>query len=85
MNILLVPAPLQFAVAIAQRTSRIEIATAVCQLPLRDMRIFAGEVVQAQALCDGRLVLGVGKGAFGYETGASACRWRKPSPGSKKA
>ncbi len=40
----------------------------VCQLPLRDMRIFAGEVVQAQALCDGRLMLGVGKGAFAYET-----------------
>jgi alkanesulfonate monooxygenase SsuD/methylene tetrahydromethanopterin reductase-like flavin-dependent oxidoreductase (luciferase family) len=32
------------------------------------MRIFAGEVVQAQALCDGRLMLGVGKGAFAYET-----------------
>jgi alkanesulfonate monooxygenase SsuD/methylene tetrahydromethanopterin reductase-like flavin-dependent oxidoreductase (luciferase family) len=32
------------------------------------MRIFAGEVVQAQALCDGRLMLGVGKGAFGFET-----------------
>jgi alkanesulfonate monooxygenase SsuD/methylene tetrahydromethanopterin reductase-like flavin-dependent oxidoreductase (luciferase family) len=26
-------------------------------------------VVQAQALCDGRLMLGVGKGAFGFETG----------------
>lgn len=69
VNILLVPSPLQFAVAIAARTERIEIATAVCQLPIRDMRIFAGELVQAQALCGGRLVLGVGKGAFGYETG----------------
>ena len=69
VNILLVPSPLQFAVAIAARTSRVEIATAICQLPLRDMRVFAGEVVQAQALCDGRLILGVGKGAFGYETG----------------
>ncbi|MBL9051925.1 MAG: LLM class flavin-dependent oxidoreductase [Tabrizicola sp.] len=69
LNILLVPSPLQFAVAIAARTQRIEIASAVCQLPIRDMRIFAGEVVQAQALCGGRLVLGVGKGAFGFETG----------------
>ena len=43
--------------------------TSVCQLPLRDMRVFAGEVVQAQALCEGRLMLGVGKGAFGFETG----------------
>lgn len=69
LNILLVPSPLQFAVAIAARTQRVEIATAICQLPIRDMRVFAGEVVQAQALCGGRLVLGVGKGAFGFETG----------------
>ncbi len=69
LNLLLVPSPLQFAAAIAARTGRIEIATSICQLPLRDMRIFAGEVVQAQALCGGRLILGVGKGAFGYETG----------------
>jgi alkanesulfonate monooxygenase SsuD/methylene tetrahydromethanopterin reductase-like flavin-dependent oxidoreductase (luciferase family) len=33
------------------------------------MRVFAGEVIQAQALCEGRLMLGVGKGAFGFETG----------------
>ena len=31
------------------------------------MRIFAGEVVQAHMLCDERLVLGVGRGAFAYE------------------
>ena len=68
LNILLVPSPLQFAGAIAARTQRVEIATAICQLPIRDMRVFAGEVVQAQALCGGRLVLGVGKGAFGFET-----------------
>jgi alkanesulfonate monooxygenase SsuD/methylene tetrahydromethanopterin reductase-like flavin-dependent oxidoreductase (luciferase family) len=68
VNILLVPSPLQLAVKIAAHTSRIRLVTSVCQLPLRDMRIFAGEVVQAQALCDGRLVLGVGKGAFGVET-----------------
>lgn len=69
VNVLLVPSPLQFAAAIAARTNRVEIATSICQLPIRDMRVFAGEVVQAQALCNGRLVLGVGKGAFGFETG----------------
>jgi alkanesulfonate monooxygenase SsuD/methylene tetrahydromethanopterin reductase-like flavin-dependent oxidoreductase (luciferase family) len=68
VNILLMPSPLQFAVKVAAHTERIEIATSVCQLPLRDMRIFAGEVIQAQTLCNGRLVLGVGKGAFEYET-----------------
>ena len=69
INILLIPSPLQMAVKIAAHTSRLMLMTSVCQLPLRDMRIFAGEVVQAQALCDGRLMLGVGKGAFGFETG----------------
>ena len=69
VNVLLIPSPLQMAVKIAAHTSRIVMMTSVCQLPLRDMRIFAGEVVQAQALCDGRLMLGVGKGAFGFETG----------------
>jgi alkanesulfonate monooxygenase SsuD/methylene tetrahydromethanopterin reductase-like flavin-dependent oxidoreductase (luciferase family) len=68
VNVLLIPSPLQMAVKIAAHTRRIRLVTSVCQLPLRDMRVFAGEVVQAQALCDGRLMLGVGKGAFGYET-----------------
>ncbi|NBZ86302.1 LLM class flavin-dependent oxidoreductase [Stagnihabitans tardus] len=68
VNILLIPSPLQMAVKIAAHTTRLRIMTSVCQLPLRDMRIFAGEVIQAQALCDGRLMLGVGKGAFAYET-----------------
>ena len=69
VNLLLVPSPLQMAVKIAAHTGHIKLMTSVCQLPLRDMRVFAGEVVQAQALCDGRLMLGVGKGAFGFETG----------------
>jgi alkanesulfonate monooxygenase SsuD/methylene tetrahydromethanopterin reductase-like flavin-dependent oxidoreductase (luciferase family) len=68
LNILLIPAPLQMAVKIAAHTRHIKLVTSVCQLPIRDMRIFAGEAVQAQALCDGRLMLGVGKGAFGFET-----------------
>lgn len=57
------------AVKIAAHTSKVELMTSICQLPIRDMRVFAGEVVQAQALCEGRLMLGVGKGAFGFETG----------------
>jgi flavin-dependent trigonelline monooxygenase, oxygenase component len=56
VNILLIPSPLQIAVKLAAHTSRIKLMTAVCQLPLRDMRIFAGEVIQAQALCEGMIV-----------------------------
>jgi alkanesulfonate monooxygenase SsuD/methylene tetrahydromethanopterin reductase-like flavin-dependent oxidoreductase (luciferase family) len=68
VNILLIPSPLQMAVKIAAHTKRVKLVTSICQLPIRDMRVFAGEVVQAQALCEGRLMLGVGKGAFGFET-----------------
>jgi alkanesulfonate monooxygenase SsuD/methylene tetrahydromethanopterin reductase-like flavin-dependent oxidoreductase (luciferase family) len=67
INILLIPDPLQFAVKVASLTQHLEIVTSVCQLPLHDMRIFAGQVIQADILCDGRLVLGVGRGAFAYE------------------
>jgi alkanesulfonate monooxygenase SsuD/methylene tetrahydromethanopterin reductase-like flavin-dependent oxidoreductase (luciferase family) len=67
INILLIPDPLQFAVKVASITQHLEIITSVCQLPLHDMRIFAGQVIQADILCDGRLVLGVGRGAFAYE------------------
>lgn len=67
INVLLVPDPLQLAVKVAACTQSIEIVTSVCVLPIHDMRIFAGQVVQADILCDGRLVLGVGRGAFAYE------------------
>ena len=67
INILLTPSPLQMAVRVASETENVEIVTAVAVLPLHDMRIFAGEVAQADILCDGRLVLGVGRGAFAYE------------------
>lgn len=67
INILLVPDPLQFAVKVAAITSTLELVTSVCVLPLHDMRIFAGQVVQADILCDGRLILGMGRGAFAYE------------------
>ena len=67
INILMVPSPLQLAVKIASATRTIELATSNAVLPIRDMRVFAGEVVQAHMLTDYRLVLGVGRGAFPYE------------------
>jgi len=69
INVLLTPSPLQMAVKLACETERLELVTSVAVLPLRDMRIFAGEVIQADILTDGRLVLGVGRGAFAYEMG----------------
>lgn len=67
INILLIPSPLQMAVHLAALTKRVELVTAIAVLPIRDMRVFAGEVVQASILTGGRLILGVGRGAFGYE------------------
>jgi alkanesulfonate monooxygenase SsuD/methylene tetrahydromethanopterin reductase-like flavin-dependent oxidoreductase (luciferase family) len=67
INILMMPAPLQFAVKIADATDRVRIMTSVVVLPLHDMRIFAGEVVAADIFTDGRLMLGVGRGAFPFE------------------
>ena len=67
MNILLTPAPLQMAVKIAAETSRVRIVTSVVQLPLHDMRTYAGEVIMADIFTEGRLLLGVGRGAFAVE------------------
>ncbi|MGI9463977.1 MAG: LLM class flavin-dependent oxidoreductase, partial [Aestuariivirgaceae bacterium] len=51
----------------------VDLVTSVVVLPLHDMRVYAGEVVMADILCDGRLVLGVGRGAFGYEMERMGC------------
>lgn len=67
MNILLNPAPLQMAVKLAAVTKNIEITTAVLALPFHDMLRLSGEIAVADIFCEGRLVLGVGRGAFGYE------------------
>lgn len=85
VNVLLIPSPLQMAVKIAAHTNHVKLMTSVCQLPLRDMRVFAGEVVQAQALCEGRLMLGVGKGAFGYETGRLGVPFEETKPRFEEA
>ena len=67
LNCLMMPAPLQFAVKIAAHTKNIKIMTSVVVLPLHDMRTYAGEVVVADIFTEGRLLLGVGRGAFKYE------------------
>ena len=55
------------AIKVAGATRRIKIITSVVQLPLHDMRTYAGEVVLAELFTDGRLILGVGRGAFAVE------------------
>lgn len=67
LNILMMPAPLQFATQIAQHTRDVKIITSIVVLPLHDMRTYAGEVVCADIFTKGRLMLGVGRGAFKFE------------------
>jgi len=67
VNLLMMPSPLQMAVKIATLTEKIKIVSSVAVLPLHDMRTYAGEVATADILTDGRLILGVGRGAFAWE------------------
>ena len=65
---------LQLAVKLAALTRNVGLVASIAVLPVRDMRIFAGEVVQAHMLCDERLVLGVGRGACATRSRGSAPR-----------
>lgn len=67
LNVGLNPAPLMTAVKIAAETRHVDIVTSVAVLNFHDMRIYAGEVVMADILTGGRLVLGVGRGGYRYE------------------
>ena len=67
INLLMMPSPLQMAVKIAALTKNISVSTSVAVLPLHDMRTYAGEVSTADILTDGRLILGVARGAFPWE------------------
>ena len=67
VNILMMPSPLQMAVKLATLTKKINLVTSVSVLPLHDMRVYAGEVATADILTEGRLILGVARGAFAWE------------------
>ena len=67
VNLLMMPSPLQMAVKISSLTNKILLSTSVAVLPIHDMRTFAGEVATADILTEGRLVLGVARGAFAWE------------------
>lgn len=67
INLLIIPAPLQLATKIAALTRNIEIGISIIVLPVHDMRILAGEIVVSDILNDGRVTVGVGRGAFDFE------------------
>lgn len=67
INYLVHPNPLLTAMSVAAVTRRIPIITAILVLPFYDMRRLAGEIAQADCLSNGRIQIGVGRGAFRYE------------------
>ncbi len=67
INILMMPAPLPFAVQLANHTRNLKIMTSVLVLPIHDMRTYAGELVATDIFTRGRMMFGIGRGAFGFE------------------
>lgn len=67
LNLGMMPATLMSVVKVAAHTRNVKILTAVAVLPLHDMRSYAGEVILADIFTEGRLILGVGRGAYAYE------------------
>jgi alkanesulfonate monooxygenase SsuD/methylene tetrahydromethanopterin reductase-like flavin-dependent oxidoreductase (luciferase family) len=61
------PSPLMLAVSVAARTRRIRVGTAILVIPYYNPLRLAGEIGLADILCEGRLELGLGRGAFEYE------------------
>ena len=67
INYLTHPSPLLTAVKVTSVTTHMPLITSVLVLPFLDMRRLAGEIAQADCLTDGRIHLGLGRGAFRYE------------------
>lgn len=63
-----VPNPLALATAVGLSTSKVRVVTAVLVLPFYDMRRLAGEIAMVDQMIDGRLELGVARGAFAFES-----------------
>ena len=66
-NALVHPNPLLTAVKVAEHTKKAPLITSTTVLPFHDMRLLAGEIAQADCLTNGRIQIGVGRGAYRYE------------------
>lgn len=66
-NALMHPNALLTAIKLAEHTKHARIVTSTTILPFRDMLQLAGEVAQADCLTNGRIEVGVGRGAYKYE------------------
>jgi alkanesulfonate monooxygenase SsuD/methylene tetrahydromethanopterin reductase-like flavin-dependent oxidoreductase (luciferase family) len=67
VTFLATPDPVQMAVLVAERTKRIRIGLGVIVLPFHHPLRVAGEVSQLDVLTNGRIDVGVGRGASPYQ------------------
>jgi len=61
------PSPLMWMVKAAAATRRVRVGAAILVIPYYNPLRLAGEIGMADILCDGRLEIVVGRGAFEYE------------------
>jgi len=66
-NYCVCPSPLMMIALCASSTKRIRLGTAVVVVPLYDPVRLLAEIGMADAMCDGRLTLGIGSGYQPYE------------------
>lgn len=66
-NALVHPSGLLTAVHIAAHTRRNPIITATTVLPFHNIPVLAGQIAQVDCLTNGRIQVGVGRGAYQYE------------------
>ena len=66
-NALVHPNPLLSAIKVAEHTRKAALITSTTVLPFHDVRLLAGEIAQADCLTNGRIQIGVGRGAYQYE------------------
>ena len=66
-NALVHPDALLSAVHVAAHTTRVPVVTATTVLPFHNVPQLAGQIAQADCLTNGRIQVGVGRGAYQYE------------------
>ncbi len=67
MNFTIAPNPLLNLVDLARRTTNVRLGTGTIVAPFWHPIKLAGEAAMADLICDGRLDLGIARGAYGFE------------------